>query len=315
MKKVLVLLPKNASEKLIMDGFAHGFELNKCKILKKSAQELSKKDLQEFKPDMIFGYDYSFLIDKNCTEVISEYGCKNLVFYFADEPKSDAKLYKELKKLHSNIFIWDKEFVKEFKNGTYLPLGINPIKYITDFSGYKHTISFVGNPSSESCQKILCELVKVFKTKLNIFSSEENFKKSLDIIKEKSLLNEEELETYSKCRKEIVEDEKSLSEIFCSSKINLNIHSDGLTSMNYRTFEVLTSGGFLLSDDRRDLKENFKISKHLETFKNTEDLIDKINFYLKNLNIAQKIAQLGKFEVIENHTFSARARCILAQVF
>lgn len=320
MKKILVLLPKSIVGGLIMDGFVHGFELNKCRALKKSVEELTSDDIEKFKPDMVFGYDYSFLTDENCSKIVKSANCKNLVFYFADEPQSefalgnDHNLYEELQKLKSTVFIWDKDYEKEFKKCFYLPLAINASKYLTDFSGYKYPISFVGMPLTDKRQKILCELVKVFKNKLNIFSTEKDFLQSVNEIKEKKLLDDSDLAIYSKCWRGFVETEEGLAKVYNSSKINVNITFQGKSSINYGVFAILASGGFLLTDERDDLKKYFEL-KHLDTYKDANDLIDKIDFYLKNLNIAQKIAQWGKFEVLENHNFSARARYVLKKIY
>lgn len=313
-------MPRSIAGGLIMEGFAGGLEMNKCIVLKKVVDELTQKDVEHFKPDMILGYDYSFLMDEGCTKIIKNSACKNIVCYFADEPRGKFALgdkdylYEELKKYNPKIFIWDKEFLNEFENSQYLPLAVNPIKYVTDFSGYKYTISFVGRPLTDIRQKILCELVKVFKNKVHIFSYEQHFLRSIEEIKNKNLLDEQDLEVYSNCWRGFVEKEEDLAKIYNSSKINLNITLQGKSSLNYRVFEVLAAGGFLLTDEREDLKTLFQQSKHLETYKGTDDLIDKINFYLKNLNIAQRIAQLGKLEVIENHTFGARASSLLKKL-
>jgi len=320
MKKILIISPRSIAGGLIMDGFAKGFELNGCRVLTKVVDELSRKDINSFKPDVILGYDYSFLMDEDCTQIIKNSDCKNIVCYFADEPRGKFALgerdylYDELKNFNPQVFIWDKDFLHEFKNSLYLPLAINPRKYLTGFSDYQYSITFVGRPLTYIRQNILCELVKVFKNKLSIFSYEKHFLQSIEEIKEKKLLEMDDLEIYSNCWKGFIEKEEDLAKIYNSSKINLNITLQGITSINYRVFEVLASGGFLITDERKDLNELFEVSKHLETYKNVPDLIDKIDFYLKNPNIAQKIAQLGKFEVIENHTFSARAKSILEKI-
>lgn len=303
-----------------MDGLADGFKTNGCIVLSKVVDELTESDIKRFKPEMILGYDYSFLMDENCTKLVKESGCKNIVCYFADEPKGKFalgekdSLYKELKKFEPKIFIWDKDFEQDFEGSKYLPLAVNSKKYRTAFDGYKYPISFVGRPLTDVRQRILCEIVKNFKNKLNIFSYEKHFRQSVEEIKEKNLLDEEDLEVYSKSWKGFIEKEEDLAKIYNSSKINLNIDLQGKSSVNYRVFEVLAAGGFLLTDEREDLKTYFDESKQLETYKNIPDLIDKITFYLKNTNIAKRIAHVGRFEVIENHTFSARAKSILQSV-
>lgn len=317
MKKILIISPRSIAGSLITDGFAQGFKSNDCKVLSKVVDELKTEDVEKFKPDMIFGYDYSFLMDEKCTEIVKKSDCKNIVCYFADEPRGKFALgekdylYEELKKFNPKIFIWDEDFLTEFENSTYLPLAINPEKYQTGFSGYKYSITFVGRPLTDIRQEILCALVKAFGRKLSIFSYEKHFLKSVDEIKSKKLLTDEELEIYSNCFKGFIEKEEDLAKIYNSSKVNLNINLQGKSSLNYRVFEVLASGGFLLTDERLDLENYFKISKHLETYTDTEDLIDKIDFYLKKPNISKKIAILGKNEVFKKHTFTSRAKAVL----
>lgn len=321
MKNVLVITPKSIAGELIMKSFARGFELNKCRVLAKQVDRITYEDVEKFKPDMIIGYDYSFLMEESCKKIIQKSVCKNLVFYFADEPKGKYalgdrhELYDELAKMDATVFIWDRDFLKDFKKSFYLPLAVDYSKYLTDFSGYKYDITFVGRPLSDYRQRILCDLVKAFKNKLSIFSYEKHFLQSIEDIKSKKLLDEYELEIYSKSWKGFIQSEKELAEIYNSSKINLNITIQGKSSINYRVFEVLASGGFLLTDEKEDLKKYFQISKHLETYKDSADLIDKTEFYMSNLNIAQKIAQLGRFECIESNSFSARAKSIITKIF
>lgn len=177
---------------------------------------------------------------------------------------------------------------------------IDTVKFRADFSGYKYVISFVGNPNKDEALAVLCDLVKVFKNKLNIFSIKKDFEKSVEKIKKENLLDEEDLKVYLKCQKAFEEDD--LTQIYNASKINLNIFLGKKTAKNLELFEILVSGGFVITNEANDLKKYFEASKHLETYKNSIDLIDKIEFYLRNLNIAQKIAQLGRFEVIKNVT-------------
>jgi len=320
MKRILILSPKSIAGKLIMESFASAFESNKCLVKIKNVEELCSEDLDFFKPDMVFGYDYSYLMDETCTELIEKLGCKNLFFYFGDEPQSKLAtgnktgLYEKLKKVKATIFIWDRDFVDEFENCFYLPLAADPFKYAMLFSGYEHDITFVGRPLTEKRQEVLCELVKVFKTKLNVFCYGKHFLRSVEEIKAQNLLEGVDLENYAKCWKGFVDSEEELAKIYNSSKINLNITEQGKSSLNYRVFEVLASGGFLITDERDDLDELFDANKYFETYKNSADLIDKTEFYLQNLNLAQKMAQRGRFQCIEKHSFIPRATEILKHI-
>lgn len=325
MKKVLVILPKSIAGELIMKSFASGFEVNDCFVMAQEIDKVSSETLNYFRPDMIIGYDYSFLMDENCKKAVDAYSCKNFVFYFADEPKGTFALGKKdclfnsLNSMDAKIFIWDREFLGEFdgkKTKSYfLPLAASPYKYATDFSGYKYPMTFVGRPLTKRRQKILSKIVSVYGNKLSIFSFKKHFDQSVEEISEQNLLDENELEIYKNCWKGFITKEEELADIYNSSKINLNITLQGKSSLNYRVFEVLAAGGFLLTDEMDDLNQYFEISKHLETYKDESDLIDKIDFYLQNLNIAQRIAQLGKIECTENHNYAKRAATILSKVF
>jgi hypothetical protein len=319
MKKILILLPENNIGKQIMNGFCEGFKLNNCKVLKKELNN-SDYEVKFFKPDIILSYNYSLLESENSVQIMKSLNCKNFAFYFTDNPKSEKLLYgknylyDKLLKLNPKIFISNKTSIKEFKNSIYMPLAVDYLKYQTEFSGYKYFISFIGSPLADNVQKILCELIKVFKNKVNIFASEKDFLQSIKEIKQKKLLDDNYLKIYSNCRQDLIEKEKDLAKIYNSSKINLNINSDEETPINYKILEILASGGFLLTNEQKKLKNYFQISKHLETYKNAPDLIDKINFYLNNLNITQKIALLGRLEVIKKYNFNARAGKILQNI-
>lgn len=181
---------------------------------------------------------------------------------------------------------------------------INPEKYKDFFSGYKYSISFLGDPSEDDSLRILCKLLRIFKNKLHIFSEKKLFLKSLEKIEKENFLDEDQLTVYLKCYKNELKTEKELAQVCLSSKINLFINPKKISSVNFKVFEILVSGGFLITNENQNLEKFFNTSKHLETYKNIDDLIDKIHFYLKNLNISKKIAQLGQFEVIRQSIIS-----------
>ena len=70
----------------------------------------------------------------------------------------------------------------------------------------------------------------------------------------------------------------------------------------------------MLTDDMADIERNFIVSKELETYKDIYDLLDKTEFYLKNIDIAQKIATIGYADVYKRHSYTARAKTILETV-
>lgn len=322
MKKILSIIPLNIAGTIIVRGFNSGFKSNGCYIMEKDVRELTPQIIARFKPDVIFGYDYSYLQSTFLTDYILENKDKfKLVHYFGDEPESTyaygdyPDLYKKFRNIDAYSFVWDKDFVSQLPNAQYLPLGANYKVYkVEDFGDFRYDISFVGRPLTDKRQEILCRLIKVFGNRLSIFSYENYFLRSLNEITEKGLLNDEELEIYKNSYKGYLKTEQDLADVYSRSKINVNITLQGKTSLNYRVFEVPASRGFLLTDDVADLHENFEIGREVESYKNIDDLIDKIKFYLDNPNIAEKIVYNGFAAVYKRHSYTARARSILQSI-
>lgn len=324
MQKVLITLPNSIAGSLIMKGFKAGFKANGCYVLEKDLKDLTIEDIERFKPDIIFGYDYGFLLPGKMD--IIDYLIKNttkykLVHYFADEPNgkyayvNKTELYDEfmsITKEDKNVFsfVWDKDFLKQLPSSHYLPLAVNYKAYRTE-DGPKYDISFVGRPLTEKRQKILAALIKKFGNKLNIFCFEKHFLQSLDDMKEKQFLSDNELDIYKSAYKGFLTSEKEIANVYFNTKVNINITLQGKSGLNYRVFEVLASRGFLLTDEVADIKRNFIVSKELETYKDIYELLDKTEFYLKNQDIAKKIAIIGFADVAKSHSYTARARTIL----
>jgi len=60
-----------------------------------------------------------------------------------------------------------------------------------------------------------------------------------------------------------------------------------------RVFEITGSGGFALTYDVKYLSNYFNLSKEIQTYKSPDDLLKKINFFLKNNTMREKIAKMG----------------------
>lgn len=84
--------------------------------------------------------------------------------------------------------------------------------------------------------------------------------------------------------------------IFGKSKINLNFsrasHGDRM-GIKGRITEVCLAGGFLLTEYVPGIENYFEIDKEIVCFKNTEEMIDKITYYLKHDKERRTIAQAG----------------------
>lgn len=101
--------------------------------------------------------------------------------------------------------------------------------------------------------------------------------------------------------------QKEMKDIIKRSKININIHHNVARSgTNLRTFEVVGSGGFLLSEYMPDLKRLFKIDEEIVCFKNKQELKAKVDYFLKNEKERVKIAAQGFQKVRSTHSYNKR---------
>ena len=85
--------------------------------------------------------------------------------------------------------------------------------------------------------------------------------------------------------------------------------------VNMRVFEALASGSLLVTND---LSENgqaelFRDGVHLATYREAEDLLDKIAFYLGRESLREKIADAGRAKVLDKHTYFHRMERLLQE--
>ena len=98
-----------------------------------------------------------------------------------------------------------------------------------------------------------------------------------------------------------------MPKIFHASKINLNMTMRPIeTGLSLRIWDVLGCGGFLISNYQAEIPEYFEIGKDLEVYESTEDLINKIDYYLRHDEERMEIAINGYEKVAKYHTYEVR---------
>ncbi|MBD5522635.1 MAG: glycosyltransferase [Lachnospiraceae bacterium] len=98
-----------------------------------------------------------------------------------------------------------------------------------------------------------------------------------------------------------------MPKIFHASKINLNMTMRPIeTGLSLRIWDVLGCGGFLISNYQAEIPEYFEIGKDLEVYESTEDLINKIDYYLRHDEERMEIAINGYEKVAKYHTYEMR---------
>jgi len=139
----------------------------------------------------------------------------------------------------------------------------------------------------------------------------------------------DELESYHKLKKSIsnkLVHAADTAKYYAGAKINLNLHRSPdaaahfhgnerkveAYSPNNRTFEIASCGGFqLLDNNRPELNKYFDIGREVDVFSSAEDLIKKIDYYIKNAEKREEMARRARERCLKEHTFRNRLEFVL----
>ncbi len=103
--------------------------------------------------------------------------------------------------------------------------------------------------------------------------------------------------------------------IFKQSRINLNISLRSIKSgIPLRAFDIMGSGGFLLSNYQADFLDDFVPGEDFVYYESREDLLQKIDYFLQEEEERAAIAKNGHDKVASAHTYRHRVREMLASI-
>lgn len=307
MDKVLVIIPDNNKGKYIAKGYADAFRSLSYFVIERKLYDLKSEEIMQFKPDIIFTFWSQMKTNASVKVFFTEYKCDKTTFINVAEYKDE--ILSDVQNLNK-AFCFSSDSTGKNK---ILP-AVSAESYKRKFSGYKYLISFSGNPAYKEREKILSKIIYNFGI-INIFCRSFDFYKSVDEIYKNKFLDDKYLELYRESYRGYVESQKELSYIYSHSKINIDLPSEKPKPINYRCFEILSSGGFLIAPYNKTLIKYLDDGSEFETFEKSDELIDKIRFYLQNANIGFLIASKGKRKVVSNYTLGDRLKVILKVVY
>ena len=96
-----------------------------------------------------------------------------------------------------------------------------------------------------------------------------------------------------------------------TTPINLTFSTNNINGLNFRTFEVSSSGGLIISNDVPDLELCYRIGEEAVVYKTPEDLNNLVHDIIQNPDKYQQIAKAGHQRTLQEHTYHNR----LAQMF
>lgn len=104
--------------------------------------------------------------------------------------------------------------------------------------------------------------------------------------------------------------------IYRCSKINLNISLRSIiTGIPLRAFEIMGSGGFLLTNYQSEFEEHFTAGEDYDYYGSNEELMEKAEYYLSHEKERKEIAHNGYEKVKRFHTYRNRLDEMMKIVF
>lgn len=108
---------------------------------------------------------------------------------------------------------------------------------------------------------------------------------------------------------------EQMIDIFMTSKINLNFSKAGprhwVKQMKGRVFQVCMAGGFLLTEYAPGIENYFEIDREIVCFNDTDEMIDKVIYYLEHDEERRAVARAGWEKATSEYTSSR----MVAKVF
>jgi spore maturation protein CgeB len=99
------------------------------------------------------------------------------------------------------------------------------------------------------------------------------------------------------------------NQVYSSAKIIIGLQNQ-LTQVTQRTYEILGSGGFLITSDTPEIRRLFKHGRHLIISKSSKETVRLVRYYLKHPQKIRQIREAGK-KAAARHSYKKRAQYIL----
>lgn len=81
-----------------------------------------------------------------------------------------------------------------------------------------------------------------------------------------------------------------------------------------RCYGVPACGGFLIMDDRRHVKDDFVLGKEAVTYKDIDECLSKIRYFIKRHGKRREIAEMAHARVMRDHTYQERAKRLVETI-
>lgn len=307
-KKILAILPISIGGRLTTNSIIDGFRQNNCDV--EVFDELFDKNLKtvlkkEF--DFIVGYDFSGLKIKIDNKL--KYPSIN---YFSDDIRSKTsgpeweKYLPYLEEDDNHTFYWDKVLCsyENMKNIHYLPHFVNFEIYKPQDITPQFDILFAGRLDTDYRLSFFEELVtKLPDLKIGWYAIEKHYQDAKKRAKCPEIIDT--------CYRGFIDNEEDMAKAINNSKIVFNMNSQGISSLNYRTFQTVACKRLLISDYREELA---LFEGNMPFYEDFSDLIFKTESYLEDQEAYNRVTEECYKIAKQSHNSKDCVRYILKTV-
>lgn len=289
--------------------------IQKTHLMKENKEFISI--VSKEKPDLLFIVKGTFIFPETLAKIKKVVSCP-IAGYVWDKPFYDhdsniddyrRSNFKNGVPWYDCVFVFDTFYIDEIKKHgaksvKYLPLATSPHRCkepnITDQErrDYGYDVCFIGLP---------------FENRVDIFECLRDYRLGVfgDRWTRHFAYRGQRTPSYYKGKAS----GEAVNKIYLSSKIVLNIHHpQSIEGLNTRTFDIPACGAFEIVDYKKSIERHFEIDKEIVTFRNIDELKNKIDFYLKNDDLRKAIIVRGKQRVLNEHTWVHRMKDLVIEL-
>mgnify|MGYP000014749548 FL=1 len=284
------------------------FHCSDKKIIDKKKTIFNKRILELYKeinPEFVIVIRGDFME----RETLSSITCPKAIWLYDSVSRyPDMMENWELYDLH---YVFEESDVLKLKEknkeSVFLPLGYDEQKYYPINTNTKDVdISFVGAMYGNR-KKILEKVAYDFKNKNCMFYGVYEFKRN--IVRYIKFIMSDKKNSFVNKK---ISHEKA-NELYSRTKININIlHEQSQSGWNARLNEILGAGAFQLVSYNELIAKKYE--GMLDTFRDYDELKNKIEYYIDNEEIRIQYAQKGYEWAKNNETYLNRFKIILNEL-
>ncbi|MCQ2957467.1 MAG: glycosyltransferase [Candidatus Gastranaerophilales bacterium] len=305
--KILAVFPNSIGGRLTMKSIFDGFEQIGAEVfyfdkLKDDETKLPKLCRKE-KFDFLVSYDFAGIK----INVDNKLKLKT-INYFSDVIEDNhsgnywVDYYEYLFKNKNYTFYWDKELFEikkeKINNLFYQPHFVNTEIYKNFNNNPKFDIMFAGRLDTDFRLNTVLQLSETFKgKKFAWYAIEKHFYDARSRVTKKK-----HLKFLDTCYQGFIDNEENMAKAINNAKIFFNFNAQGISSLNYRTFQVMACERVMLSDNRSEAFELFNPDKDIVVYNDLDDLKNKINLYLSDEKLYKTTAQNARQAILNNHS-------------